>query len=132
MKLGTHLKKKTLFVVVVSAFSCLGATCGRVPGPEIKVYQSRPDLGGAHREQAQETIPYDETELWRMLVPSDWEALLNFCLAPEERIQAARRFVKKNDLKDLIIHDPEIAKVEIERLCQQGKCQSLKSHHTNY
>lgn len=65
--------KATFFcgvLVVAGVTSCAAAL-------KVKIYFSRPDLGGIYRAQDKELLKYEATEGYRCVSPSDWEAILN-------------------------------------------------------
>ena len=67
-------------ILFVTAFLSLGATCHKPIGPEVKIYVSDYNKGGAYRAQNNEVIKYEDTKKFRMISQDDWKALLNYCL----------------------------------------------------
>jgi hypothetical protein len=53
--------------------------CGKAL--KVKIYYSRPDLGGIYREQDKEVVKYEATEGFRCVSPADWEAILHYMKA---------------------------------------------------
>lgn len=70
-------------LAILSAF-CVSLSGCPNPGIDVKVYMSRPDLGGMVRLQENEKVPYDQTQGWFAMTPSDFEALINFCTNPKD------------------------------------------------
>lgn len=57
----------------------------RTPGPDVKVYLSNPDIGGMVRNRGTEIITYPASKGFMCMNPSDFEALLNYCLNPPDQ-----------------------------------------------
>ena len=66
--------KSLLFIsIMLSTAHC------RTPEPLIKVYVSKPEMGGLVRTQENELILYKDSDGMLALTPSDFEALLSWC-----------------------------------------------------
>lgn len=74
-----------LFGLALVLVGVTAPNCATTPDPtDIKVYFSRPDLGGIYRGQDEELIPYSETAAYRCLTPEHWALLLQKCTRPED------------------------------------------------
>jgi len=76
-----------LFFVLTGFSNC----AHRIPGPDVKVYVSKPSEGGVKRKN--EITPYPETENFRCLDKRDFDALLNYCLSPRQSKRKRKRFI---------------------------------------
>lgn len=86
-----------LFAILFMSSSCPQ----RLPGPEVKVYVSKPERGGLYRAQGQELIDYNESEGYRCLNKRDFDSLLNWCLQPENDVKSKKKrlnFIKNANL----------------------------------
>lgn len=72
-------KKLWFFIIPFVITAAMPQGCSH--GLNIKIYYSRPDLDGVYRKQDDELIRYQDTEGYRCLNPSDWEAVLNYVKA---------------------------------------------------
>lgn len=68
-------------IFLTMSASCTGG--GRGDGPVVKIYVSKPDLGGFQRSQTQTVIPYNDTLNYRCMDKDDFDALIKYCFNPD-------------------------------------------------
>lgn len=77
---------KSFLFIVIAAFTMGISACPS--GIEIKIYSSQPKKGGFVRVQANEFVPYDQTQSWLGMTPDDGEAFINWCMTPDKTMIA--------------------------------------------
>ena len=87
-----------IMLVLMGAGSC----DRRTPGPDVKIYVSRPEKGGLYRPQSDEMILYADSWGYRALSPLDFDALLNWCLDPKNnKFQVKSEKKRKNIIENI-------------------------------
>lgn len=66
---------------MISLTLCFAGAVSCANGLKVKVYYSMPNRDGLYRKQENELVLYRDSEGYRCLNPSDWEAVLNYMKA---------------------------------------------------
>lgn len=69
---------KRILLILIPFILGAAAPQGCAHGLNIKIYYSKPEMNGLIRKQDHELIPYEKTDGYRCLSPSDFEAVLNY------------------------------------------------------
>lgn len=83
----------TLLLMVSPLFFAASCPIGD-KGPNVKVYVSRPSEGGLIRSQTRELILYEDSGGMRAMTQRDFDALLNYCLSPGDKV--SNKWMRKN------------------------------------
>jgi len=77
--------RSTFLVLLASLGLVAAAPQGCAHAGKVKVYFSRPDLGGVYRKQENELVKYEETNAYRCVTPEDWQVILNLIQSCQSR-----------------------------------------------
>jgi len=69
-------------------------------GPIVKVYVSKPDLGGLQRKQTNELVRYDDSLNFRCLDKLDFDRVIEYCFKPDGPASEIRQDIKQMNIED--------------------------------
>lgn len=72
-------KNSFITIGLLLFFVSCGSLWNQYQGLKLKIYYSRPDLGGIVRMQENEFRPYEDTKGFLCVSQPDFDALLNLC-----------------------------------------------------
>lgn len=63
-------------ILLVSVISCATGNQKAIEGPDVIIYLSAPDRGGAFFQEKNLLIKYPDTKGWRIISPEDWALIM--------------------------------------------------------